>query len=216
MVKNQVKRSAFFNPFEKYLANKKTKHLWYSKLGIPPYITSLDPVTASTVFKAGLNMYEIEGNFKKMYHSDISCPFCKIEDETFEHIFLCSSGVLCKNSLKENNLLKLSHFSCPKYLKNTGEFLLRYKKYREIMLGRRWCTLRGDSSSGWLCVVDLGFGFSWRVERMGGNVGGLLIISGAFLRLSVCLGDASGVRCGLLLFLSIFPFVAWPLMRGMQ
>ena len=79
-------------------------------------------------------MYEIKANFKKMYDSDMSCPFCKIEDETFERIFLFSSGVLCKNSFKENNLLKLSHFSCLKCLKGTGEFLLRYKKYREIML----------------------------------------------------------------------------------
>ena len=117
MVKSQVKRSAFLTLFEKCLANKKTKHLWYSKLGIQPYITSLDPATVRSVFKAHLNMYEIKANFKKMYDSDISCPFCKIEDETFEHIFLCSSGVLCKNSLKENNLLKLSHFSCLKMSK---------------------------------------------------------------------------------------------------
>ena len=94
----------------------------------------MDPATARSVFKAHLNMYEIKANSKKMYDSDISCPFCKIDDETFEHIFLCSSDVLCKNSLKENNLLKLSHFSCLRYLKDTGEFLLRYKKYREIML----------------------------------------------------------------------------------
>ena len=134
MVKYQLKRSAFLTFFEKCLTNKKTKHLWYSKLGIQPYITSLDPATARSVFKARLNMYEIKANFKKICDSDISCPFCKIEDETFEHIFLCSSGVLCKNSLKENNLLKLYHFSCLKYLKDTGEFLLRYKKYREIML----------------------------------------------------------------------------------
>ena len=38
------------------------------------------------------------------------------------------------NSLKENNLLKLSHFRCLRYLKDTGEVLQRYKKYREIML----------------------------------------------------------------------------------
>ena len=52
--------------------------------------------------------------------------------------------------------------------------------------------------------MDLGFGFLWWVERMGCNVGGLLIILGTFLRLSASLGDASGVRCGLLMFLSIF------------
>ena len=134
MVKNQVKRSALLTLFEKSLANKKTKYLWYSKLGIQPYITSLGPRTARSVFKARLNMYEITANFKIMYESDLLCPFCKTEDETFEHIFLCSSGVLCENSLKENNLLKLSHFRCLTYLNDTGEFLHRYKKYREIML----------------------------------------------------------------------------------
>ena len=97
--KNQVKRSAFLTIFEKCLANKKTKHLWYSKLGIQPYVTGLDPRTACSVFKARLNMYEIKANFKKMYESDFSCHFCKIEDETFEHIFSCSSGVLCMNFL---------------------------------------------------------------------------------------------------------------------
>ena len=39
---------------------------------------------------------------------------------------------------------------------------------------------------------------------------------GGFLRLSACLGDALGVGCGPLPFLSIFPFVAWPLMRSLQ
>ena len=102
MAKNQVSRSAFLTLSEKSLANKKTKHLWYSKLGIQRYITSLDPETARSVFQARLNLYEIKANFKKMYESDFSCPFCKTENETFEHIFSCSSGVLCKNSLKEN------------------------------------------------------------------------------------------------------------------
>ena len=57
--KNQVERYAFLTLFEKSLANKKTKHLWYSKLGIQPCITSLDARTAHGVFKARLNMYEI-------------------------------------------------------------------------------------------------------------------------------------------------------------
>ena len=148
MVKNQVKRSAFLTLFEKSLANKKAKHIWYSKLGIQLYITSLDPRTARSVFKACVNMYEIKANFKKMYESDLSCPFRKTKDETFEHIFSCLSGLLCKNSGKENNLFKLSHFRCLRYLKDTGEFLHRYKKYREIMLRGRWCTQREVSSGG--------------------------------------------------------------------
>ena len=41
MAKDQVKTSAFLTLSEKSLANKKTKHLWYSKLGIQPYITKV-------------------------------------------------------------------------------------------------------------------------------------------------------------------------------
>ena len=50
----------------------------------------------------------------------------------------------------------------------------------------------------------------------GRDVSGSLINSGAFSRLFACIGDALGVRCGPLPFLSIFPFVAWPLIRGLQ
>ena len=50
----------------------------------------------------------------------------------------------------------------------------------------------------------------------GGNVSGSLIISGALSRLSVCLRDALGVRCGPLQFPSVFPFVARPRIRGLR
>ena len=93
MVKNHVKRFAFLTLSEKSLANRNTKHLWYSKLGIQPYITRLGSETARIVFKARLSMCEIMVNFKKMYESDFSFPFCKIEHETFDHIFSCSSVV---------------------------------------------------------------------------------------------------------------------------
>ena len=64
--------------------------------------------------------------------------------------------------------------------------------------------------------MDSGFGLLWRVGSVSGNVSSSLINSGVFSRLSACLGDAVGVRCGPLPFLSIFPFVAWPLIRGLR
>ena len=51
---------------------------------------------------------------------------------------------------------------------------------------------------------------------MGGNVSGLLIISGASSRLSACLGDALGARGGPLPFLSVFQFVARPPIRDLR
>ena len=101
MVKNQVKRSAFLTLFEKCLTNKKTKHLWYSKLGIQPYITSLDPATASSVFKARLNMYEIKANFKKMYDSDISSPSVKLRMK-LSSIFSYALQVCCVRTLSKS------------------------------------------------------------------------------------------------------------------
>ena len=32
---------------------------------------------------------------KKKYHLSIWCPFCKSEDETFDHITACNCGVFC-------------------------------------------------------------------------------------------------------------------------
>ena len=72
------KRSAFLLVFEKSLENKKTKHLRYFKLGIQPYITSLNPETVRSVFKPRLNMYEIKVNFKKMSESDFYVPSIKL------------------------------------------------------------------------------------------------------------------------------------------
>ena len=134
MVKSMLKRFAFMTLFEESIVNKKTQHLWCARLEQQPYITSLDPAYARCVFRARVNMFEIKANFKNKYEFDPSCPFCKIEDETFDHIFTCESGLLCKNSLKKNNLLKLSHYSHDGYLEDTGGFLYRYKRYREMIL----------------------------------------------------------------------------------
>ena len=116
-----VKRFTFMTLFEKSIANKKTQRLWYAWLERQPYKTSLDPAYACCVFRARISMFEIKANFKNKYDSDPSCPFCKIEDETFDHIFTCESGLLCKNSLNNNSLLKLSHNSHNGYLQDTGD-----------------------------------------------------------------------------------------------
>ena len=120
--------------FEKIIVNKKNQHVWYARLETQPYKTSLDPVYARCVFRARVNMFDINANFKNKYDSDLSCPFCITEEETFDHIFICESGLLCKNSLKNNNLLELSHYSFSGYLEDTGEFLYRYERYRDYVM----------------------------------------------------------------------------------
>ena len=70
-----VKRFAFMTLFEKSILNKKTQHLWYARLERQPYITSLGPAYTRCVFRARVNMFEINANFKNIYDFDLSCPF---------------------------------------------------------------------------------------------------------------------------------------------
>ena len=58
-------------------------------------------------------MFEIKENFKNMYYCDLSCPFRKVGDETFDDIFTCELGVLWKNSLKNNKPKRVSWSPVP-------------------------------------------------------------------------------------------------------
>ena len=71
--------------WKKCIVNKKTQDCWYARLERQTYVTSLDPAYACSVFRAQVNIFEIKANFKNQYDSDLSCLFCKIEDETFDH-----------------------------------------------------------------------------------------------------------------------------------
>ena len=126
MVKNQVKKLAFQYLYEASLANKKTKQLSYSRLERISYIATLEPDIARSIFEAGLRMYDVKANFKNKYNYNLTCPFCNKDDETFNDIFKCDSGVMCKSFIRFNYLLKLSCYKDMQYLKNTGKHFKRY------------------------------------------------------------------------------------------
>ena len=39
------------------------------------------------IFKAQLEMFDIKTNFKRLHPSNLLCPFCKVVNEDFSHIF---------------------------------------------------------------------------------------------------------------------------------
>ena len=63
----------------------------------------------------------------------LNCPFCIDETDTFDHIFQCSDGVLCPQSIKSMTLEKLSREEDYHILNITGRFLLKCAKCREVL-----------------------------------------------------------------------------------
>ena len=104
MVHDRVKYVALSSLTEMCSANKKTCLLSFGKRIKAPYLTSVKPEIARMVFRARVGIYNIEENFKKKYDGKLSCPFCRQSSEQFEQIFKCSSGILCKKSLKRTTL----------------------------------------------------------------------------------------------------------------
>ena len=45
-------------------------------------------------------MFDIESNYKKKYRSVLTCPFCMVQHETFDHLFTCQHGKVFPNILQ--------------------------------------------------------------------------------------------------------------------
>ena len=67
--------------------NKKTMHLIYHSVKRAEYLDKLEPNLARLVFRARVFMFDIQVNYQKKYSTDLSCPFCKMETETFDNFF---------------------------------------------------------------------------------------------------------------------------------
>ena len=80
--------------------NKKTMHLTYHSVKRAEYLEKLEPNLARTVFKTRVQMFDIKVNYKNKYSTDLIYPFCKMETETFYHLFECISGLYCPSNLR--------------------------------------------------------------------------------------------------------------------
>ena len=117
-------------------SNKKTMHFTYHLVKRAEYLEKLEPNLARTVFKTRGQMFDIKVNYKNKYSNDLSCPFRKMETETFHHLFECISGLYCPSSLRN---IQFSNFfnevslenvrGIAKYfnvLKIKGRYTIRY------------------------------------------------------------------------------------------
>ena len=73
-------------------------------------------------------------NCKKKYEHNLNCPFCNVELEHFDHIFICPDGIYAPKSILSIKLEALGTRSDIHLLSSVGKFLLKHKKYREMVL----------------------------------------------------------------------------------
>ena len=99
------------------------------------YITECDPQIARVILKASTRMFDVNTNFKTKYQGILHCPFRKIDEESLENIFVCPDGLICKFSGNVgghlDNLISLKDIGS---LPRLGWYLLKYDKYRELVL----------------------------------------------------------------------------------
>ena len=80
-------------------------------------------------------MFDVKTNFKTKYQGILHCPFCKINEESSEHIFVCPDGLICKfNDDISVHLDRLTSLKDIGSLQRLGWYLLKYEKYRELVV----------------------------------------------------------------------------------
>ena len=134
-VNEKIRSYAFDTLVIQCQLNSKTNHLNYKKFCQQLYITECDPQIARVIFKARTRMFDVKANFKTKYQGILYCPFCKIDEESLEHIFACPDGLICKFGDNVpghlDNLISLKEIGS---LQRLGWYLLKYDKYRELIL----------------------------------------------------------------------------------
>ena len=91
--KSAINQVAFSKLVETCSTCRKTSHLIYSRLKTSKYLHELDPQHARVIFRAEVRILDLKINFKKKYAQDLLCPFCRHDQETFEHVFSCNVGL---------------------------------------------------------------------------------------------------------------------------
>ena len=134
LVKSTINQVAFSKLVETCSICRKTSHPTYSRLKTSKYLHELDPQHARVIFRAKVRILDLKINFKKKYAQDLLCPFCRHDQETFEHVFSCNVGLWCNNSLRGMTLTSLSNEASIQSLRNIAQFLTKYLKYRSEIL----------------------------------------------------------------------------------
>ena len=89
---------------------------------------------ARLVFKAKTKMLDIKINYKRKYKNGLLYPFCSEYEETFDHIFKCTTGLRIPEQLKDFILQPFSMGPSEKLLEKLGYVLRKYSKYRQEVM----------------------------------------------------------------------------------
>ena len=133
-VKTLIWDEAFMQLMAQCKGNKKTMHLTYRSIKRAEYIEELEPNLARIVFKARVRMFYIKVNYKNKYLTDLSCPSCKMETETFDHLFECISELYCPSNLRSIQFSNFCNEAIVENVRRIAKVLLKYSKYREDIL----------------------------------------------------------------------------------
>ena len=71
----------------------------------------LPPDVARVILRARLRMLDLKVNFKKKYEHNLNYPFCSLESEHFDHIFICPDGIYATKSIRSIKLEVLGTIS---------------------------------------------------------------------------------------------------------
>ena len=70
-------------------------------------------------------MFDIKVNYKNKYLTDLSCPFCKMEAKTFDHLFECISGLYCPSNLRNIQFSNFCNEASVDNVRRITKFLLK-------------------------------------------------------------------------------------------
>ena len=85
----QIKREIERKLIENTENSTKLRYLRGKRFEREQYLIECESKKCKTVMKIRLNMVEAKANYKNKYNSDLTCRFCRIEEETTEHLFKC-------------------------------------------------------------------------------------------------------------------------------
>ena len=100
-VKSTIYREAFWELKAECNSNKKISDITYKRFGTSDYLLKLSPELGRLVFKAKTRMFDIKSNYKRKYRSVLICPFCMVQDETFDHLFACPHGIVVSRTIQK-------------------------------------------------------------------------------------------------------------------
>ena len=114
-------------------SNKKTSHITLKHFGTSDYLLKLSPELARLVFKGKTRMFDIKSKYKKKYISVLTCPFCRVQDETFDHLFTYQHSIVVPNILQGVTFNSFSSIHL-NFIESLGKFMQRYQQYHEILM----------------------------------------------------------------------------------